>query len=209
MAFYDQNLKRDYARGRWSFPQMSSHLNHENFDRRTVTACVFTNCAEAQLWINGKKRGTRRREDFKNGVIEWTIEYTTDDIEVKGLTDGREVCSYLLQKAAEPKKIKLIPDNIEVTAGDIVHVEVNITDKNGILCQNGEPLVEFSVTGDAEFMGACSGDLSQNMGFTQTKVMTFMGKALAMLKMGSAGADVQLCATSEKLDKAQLKFKVK
>jgi len=209
MAFYDQNMKRDYARGRWSFPQMSSHLNQEYFDRRTVTACVFTNCEEAQLWINGKKRGTRRREDFKNGIIEWTIEYATDDIEVKGITDDKELCTYILKKAGDPKKIKLIQDNKEPAVCDIVHIEINITDKNGVLYPNDEMLVEFSLTGDACIIGACSGDLTQNMGFTQSKVLTSCGRALLMIKMGHTAGNVELCATSQGLEKAQLKFKVR
>ncbi|MCL2210660.1 MAG: DUF4982 domain-containing protein [Treponema sp.] len=210
LAFYDQYMKRDYARGRWSFPQMSSNLNQEYFERRTVTACVFTNCEEAELWINGKKRGLRRREDFKNGIIEWTIEYTTDDIEVKGITDGRQECSYALKKAGESKKIKLIADKSEIDAGDIAHIEVNITDKNGILCAyNNESLVEFSLTGDAVFLGACSGDLTQNMGFTLPKAVISGGKALAMIRIGDTPGIVELCAISERLDKAQIKFKVK
>jgi len=207
-AFYDQNLKRDYARGRWSFPQMSSHLNQEYFENRTVTLCVFTNCEEAELRIGGKKRGARRRGDFKNGIIEWTIEYTTEDIEVKGINNAQEVCSYLLRKADKPKKIKLIPDNIEIKPGDIAHIEISIIDKNGILCPNDELLVEFSLTGGAVLLGACSGDLTQNMGFTQPKAVTFNGRALAMIKAGDAAGDVLLCATSDGLEKAQITFKV-
>jgi len=209
MAFYDQYLKRDYTRGRWSFPQMTSHLNHEYFERRTVTAAVFTNCEEAELWINGKKRGTRRREDFKNGIIEWTIEYTTDDIEVKGIKDGSVICSYLLQKADKPKKIKLIPDNTVFKTGDIAHIEVNIVDENGVLCPNDDLLVEFSLSSNARFLGACSGDLTQNMGYTQPKTVTSGGKALAMVMMGNSQEDAELCATSQGLEKALLKFKVK
>ena len=207
MAFYDQYMKRDYARGRWSFPRMSSHLNHDYFENRTVTAAVFTNCEEAELWINGKKRGTRRRDDFKNGIIEWTIEYTKDDIEVKGLKSGSEVCSYKLQTALAPAKIKLICDKTELSPGDIAHIEVNIVDKNEVLCPNNDLLVEFALTGNAEFLGACSGDLTQNMGFTLPKVVIFGGRALAMVKMGDSNEDAQITVFSQGLEKTELKIK--
>ena len=208
IAFNDQSKKNDYARGRWSFPPMTSHLNHEHFNRRNVNAVTFTNCEEAELWINGKKRGRRKRADYKNGIIEWDIEYTYGSIEIKGFNKNNEVCSYILKTADTPKKIKLIPDLTEIKKGEIAHIEINITDKNDILCQTEDFFIEFSLTGDAVFLGACSSDLNQNLGFTIPKVMTNEGKALAMIKAGENGT-FELCAYSEKLEKAKLKFKIK
>jgi len=209
LAFYDQNIKPDYARGRWSFPPMSSHLNHDHFHRRTVTAAIFTNCDEAELWINGKKMGRRKRADFNNGIIEWTFEYATGNVEVKGYNKGREVCSYALKTAGQAQKIKLSPDKTNLTSGDIAHIEVSIVDKDGLLCPNEELLIEFSLTGDAEFLGACSPDLNQNLGFTLPKVVTSGGRALGLIKAGDSGGTLELRAYSEKLTDASLRFKVK
>jgi beta-galactosidase len=208
IALYDQNIKPNYARGRWSFPQMSSHLNHEHFHRKNVTAAIFTNCEEAEMWINGKKRGARRRADFKNGIIEWAFEYTTGSIEVKGMNKGSEVCSYLLKTADRAKKIKLTADKTLLKAGDIAHIEINIVDKNGILCPNEEALIEFSLEGDAQFLGSCSGDLNQNIGFAFPKVVTSEGKALAIVKAGDSTGGAQLRAYSQNLEEASLRFKM-
>jgi len=210
-AFYDQGIKPDYARGRWSFPQMSSHLNHEHLHRRTVTAAVFTNCDEAELWINGKKMGRRKRKDFENGIIEWTFEYTPGNVEIKGFKGGKEACSYALKTAGQAQKIKLSPDKTGLKAGcgDIVHIEVSVVDKDGLLCPNEELLIEFSLTGDAEFLGASSPDLNQNLGYTLPKVVTSGGRALAVIKAGDSGGTVELCAYSEKLLNASLRLKVK
>jgi beta-galactosidase len=210
LAFYDQNVKPDYARGRWSFPQMSSHLNHEHFYRRTVRAAVFTTCEEAELWINGKKMGRRKRADFENGIIEWTFEYAAGNVEVKGFNGGREVCSHALKTAGQAQKIKLSPDKTSLKAGcgDIAHIEVSVVDKDGLLCPNEELLIEFLLTGDAEFLGACSPDLNQNLGFTLPKVTTSGGRALAMIKAGDSGGNLELRAYSEKLTNASLRFKV-
>jgi beta-galactosidase len=210
-AFYDQNIKPDYARGRWSFPRMSSHLNHEHFHRRTVTAAVFTNCEEAELWINGKKMGRRKRADFNNGIIEWTFEYASGFVEIKGFNNEKEACSYALKTAGDARKIKLSPDRTSLNAGcgDIAHIEVSVVDRDGLLCPDEELLVEFSLTGDAEFLGACSPDLNQSLGFTLPKVTTSGGRALAMIKAGDSGGTVELRAYSEKLTNASLRFKVR
>ncbi|MDR1869267.1 MAG: DUF4982 domain-containing protein [Treponema sp.] len=208
LAFYDQNIKPDYARGRWSFPKMSSHLNHEHFQRMNVSAAIFTNCEECELWINGKKMGRRKRDDFENGIT-WAIEYTYGNVEVKGLNEGREVCSYSLKTAGQAQKIKLSPDRTDIESGGIAHIEINVVDKNGLLCPNEEALIELALTGDGEILGACSPDLCQSLGFTQPKVVTSGGKALAIIKAGDSGGTLELRAYSEKLKNALLRFKVK
>jgi len=207
-AFYDQKIKNDYGRGRWSFPPMSSHLNHDHFNRRTVTIAAFTNCAEAELWINGKKRGRRDRADFKNGIIEWTFEYAAGNIEVKGFNGGKEVCSHTLKTAGQAQKVKLTADKTNLETGGIAHVEINVVDKDGLLCPNDEFLIELAVTGDAQILGACSPDLNDNLGFALPEVVTSGGRALAMIKAGCAGSAVELRAYSEKLKDASLRFKV-
>ena len=209
LAFYDQHLKPNYARGRWSFLNVSSHLNHEYFNRRTVTAVVFTNCEEAALFVNGKTMGRRKRADFKNGIIEWTIEYTQGSIEVKGFNKKNEECSYVLTTAEQAQKIKLITDKTELKPSEIAHIEINIIDKKGILCPNDDALIDFSITGDAVLLGVCSGDLNQNLGYTISKTVTSEGKALAIIKAGDSGGTIELCAYSEKLEKASIKIKVK
>lgn len=208
LAFYDQERKPDYARGRWSFPSMASHLNFDHFHRKNVKAAVFTNCEEAELWVNGKKMGRRKGADFENGIIEWPLEYHGGSMEVKGFNKGKEVCSYVLKTAEKAQKIKLLPDKTKIRAGEIAHIEINITDKNGLLCPNEEELIGFTLTGDGEFLGACSGDLCQNLGFTLPKVVTSDGKALAMIKAGDSSGDLQLRAYSESLENAVVKFKV-
>jgi len=209
LAFLDQGIKPDYARGRWSFPPLSSHLNHDNLHRKNVTAVVYTNCEEVELWINGKKRGRRKKSEEKNGIIEWYIEYTQGNIEVKGFNSGKEECSYALTTAEKPQKIKLLADNVNLKPGEIAHIEVNVTDAKGVLCRTEDQFIEFSLEGDAQYLGACSPDLNQHLGFTASKVMTSQGKALAIIRAGDGPGNIVLRAYSENLEGALSRFKIK
>ena len=210
IAFYNQAEKPNYARGRWSFPSLASHLNLDHFDRRTVTAAVYSNCDEVELWINGKKMGKRNPADFENNIIEWTIEYVTGEIKTIGFRGGKEVCSYTIKTVGAPEKIKLIPDKIQLQAnsGDIAHIEINITDKNGILCQTEDLLIDFALAGDGEILGACSPDFNSDLGFTLPKTYTSGGKALLMIKAGASAGTLELTAYSEKLKTAAVRIKV-
>jgi len=211
LAFYDHAINNNYARGRWSFPPVSSHLNHDHFHRRTVTAAIFTNCDEVELQINGKIMGRRKTVGFPNGIVEWTFEYVTGEITATGYWGGKEVCSHTLQTAGPAKKILLVPDrqNLVFGCSDIAHVEISVVDKNGILCPNEEALIDFSLTGDGEILGACSPDLNSGLGFTLPKTVTSGGRALLLLKAGGSPGILELTAHSEDLKPASLRFKVR
>lgn len=210
LAFYDSSRKPDYARGRWSFPGLSSHLNLEHFSRKTVRAAVFTNCDEAELWINGKKMGRRKPGDFENGIIEWTFEYAPGEVKTIGYRNGKEVCSRILKTAGAPRRILLKPDKKVLAAGggDIVHIELTIADEEGIPCPTEEALAEFSLTGDGTILGSCSPDISGALGYTLPKTLTSGGKALVIVKAGQGTGTLEFGAYSGTLIPAFLKFKV-
>jgi beta-galactosidase len=208
IGFYDQSIKPNYTRGRWSFPAIASHLNFDHFNRRTVTAVIYTNCDEVKLWLNGKKTGCRKRADFTNGIIEWTFEYVQGEIEVIGCRKGKALCNHIVKTAGAAKKIALASDKKTLVcgSGDIAHIEVSITDNEGILCPNEETLVEFALTGDGQILGACSPDLNTNMGFTLPKAVTSGGRALAIIKAGAGRGILELGAYSANLEPSFLRF---
>ncbi|MDR0290303.1 MAG: DUF4982 domain-containing protein [Treponema sp.] len=210
IGFYDQCAKPDYARGRWSSPPVVSHLNIDHFQRRMASAAIYTNCDEAELWINGKKMGRRKPEDFDNGIIEWAFEYAQGEVKVVGFKNGKEACSHVLKTAGEAKYILLSPDRTSLASGcgDIAHVEVSIADSGKTPCPNAELLVEFALTGDGEILGACSPDLNSNFGFTLPKAITSGGKALVMVKAGGSSGTLELTATCENFKPASVRFKV-
>jgi beta-galactosidase len=210
LGFYDGGGRPDYTRGRWSFPQTASHLNLDHFKRRTVKAVVYTNCEEAELWINGKKRGRRRPVDFENGIIEWTFDYEDGGLEVIGLRGGEAVCRHVLRTAGLARRICLSPDKTILQAGrsDIVHIETSITDEVGILCPIGEHLVEWTLRGDGEILGACSPDLNASLGFRLSKAYTSGGKALVIVKAGDSCGVLGLTAYAEGLGAAAFEFMV-
>ena len=208
LAFYDQSIKPDYTRGRWSFPPMASHLNFDHFNHRTVTAVIFTNCDEVELSINNKIVGRRKPGDYSNGIIEWTFEYASGAVNVLGYIQKKQVCAYGLKTAGAAKKISLLPDKNSLAPGGIAHIEVNITDKDGIVCPAEEALVEFALIGDGVILGACSPNLNASLGFTLPKVITSGGKALVMIKAGRSAGTLELQAYSTHLNPSIVRFTI-
>jgi len=200
IGFYDQSIEPNYCRGRWSFPPVVSQLNIEHFNRRTVTAVIYTNCDETELRINGKKMGRRKPADFTNGVIEWTFEYVSGEISVVGYSKGKELCTHTLKTVGPASKILLAPDTKTLASGGIAHVEVSITDEKGILCPNEKTLIEFALAGDGWILGACSSNLNDNLGYSLPKVITSGGRALVIIRAGASPGTLELSAYSASAD---------
>ena len=210
IAFYDHSLKPNHARMRWSFPPVVSHYNLERLGRPAVQAAIYTNCDEVELWINGKKLGSRKPADFENGIIEWLFEYQSGEVKAIGYRNGKALCSHILKTAGPAKTIMLNPDKLTLAANraGIAHVEVSIADERGILCPHEEQLIEFALSGDGEIIGACSPDLNAGLGFTLPKAVTSGGKALLMIRSGGSPGTLELSAYSETLEPASLRFRV-
>ncbi|MDR1221122.1 MAG: DUF4982 domain-containing protein [Treponema sp.] len=210
LSLYDAGGRPDYVRGRWSFPQTASHLNLDHCKRRTVKAVVYSNCDEVELKINGKKLGTRRPNDFENNIIEWTFEYEEGEAEVVGRRNGLTVCSHVLRTAGPARNITLTPDTavLEADCSAIAHVEIAVIDEKGVLCPTEDHLIECTLRGDGEIIGACSADLNDSLGFRFSKTRVSGGRALVVVKAGASAGLLELTAYSEKLASASLQLKV-
>jgi beta-galactosidase len=208
LSFYTQEARPDYTRGRWSFPQTAAHLNLDRSKNRTVKAAVYTNCDAVELWINGRKRGTRRPADFENNIIEWTFEYEAGVLDLIGFREGRRVCGHTLRTAGAARNITLAPDRLEAAQSDIITVAAAITDEAGILCPLEEALIEFSLRGDGAILGACSPDISAALGFSLPKTYASGGRALAVVRAGASAGLLELTAYSEKLAPASVQLRV-
>ncbi|MDR1398702.1 MAG: DUF4982 domain-containing protein [Treponema sp.] len=206
LTFYDNSLKPNYARGRWSFPKTASHLNFEHFKREMVKAAIYTNCDKVELLVNGKLMGCRCPSDFENGIIEWVFEYDEGEIKTIAYKNGAPVCTYTLKTAGPARDILLTPDTTHLDAGDIAHIEVRATDDVGILCPSEDALVEFALSGDGVILGASSSNLNGGLGYTLPKVHLYGGRALLLIRAGASAGALELTAYSERLRPATLRF---
>jgi len=197
LCFYDNAQKNNFARGRWNFPYTASHLNLDHMERRIITAVIYTNCDEAELWINSKKIGRRKPADFENGIIEWPIDYQSGEMKVTGYRDGKEAALHEIKTAGVPAVINLKTDKKNISPFGIAHIEVSITDENGVINPVEDLLLGFSLEGDGKIMGASSPDLNNSLGFDLPRVYTSLGKALVIIKAGASAGDLILSAHSE------------
>lgn len=140
---------------------------------------VYSNCAEAELFVNGISLGVRRRDsaDFPAAGLRWETTLAPGENRVRvearamsGETVRDELTfTYQTEVWGEPAGLRL---TAEAQADGRVYVEARAYDAHGVFCPDAALFVRFGLAGD--------GRLLDNLG-------TIRGSRLVQLASGRAG----------------------
>ena len=130
------------------------HWNFKGREGETIKVWAYTNCDEAELFLNKKSLGKKKLEKY--GHLSWDVKYTPGELLVKGYKKGKTIVTESVKTAGEPQNIVLKPSK----TGDIVLVSVSATDKNGLESPVANNNIRFEVSGPAEILGVGNGDPS-------------------------------------------------
>lgn len=162
---------------------------------------VYSNCREAELFVNGRSQGVRLRnsQDFPGAGLRWqsVLNEGKNEIRVVGTTrvDGKKVTltdslswEYQTAKWGKPENICL--KSVDCGNGQ-VKVEVQLTDRDGIPCLDACHFIRFEIAGD--------GSLVRNQGTMggSSKVQACNGRAFIMVN--SNGGESTVAVKSEHL----------
>jgi len=160
----------------------------------TVRVNCFTNCTEAELFLNGKSLGKKMLADTKDKVIFWNTIYEPGILLVKAFNEGKEVSRDTLQTAGEAYAIQAITDRsyFNVNKKSLAHVEINIVDKNGILVYTAENELTVTIEGPATLLGLESGSSVSHENYKSDKRKVYHGKLLAYIQSQQKTGNIKL-----------------
>ena len=114
---------------------------------------VYSNCPTAELFVNGKSAGQRRRnsQDFPAAGLRWMVKFKPgkNHLRVAAGKNGATVTDeiefeYQTAKWGKPARLKLA----EIARdADTATIEATLFDADGVLCLDAKNLVRFSVAG--------------------------------------------------------------
>jgi hypothetical protein len=154
----------------------------------TVRVNCFTNCDEAELFLNGQSLGKKSLSSFANRIIYWNVVYKPGALKVAGYKNGKAVANYSLKTAGDAYAIKAAI--IKDTAGrsNIVQVPVSIVDKEGSVIYNAENKITVTINGSAMLLGLESGSLSSHEDYKGNSRKAMNGRMIAYLMLlGNSG----------------------
>ncbi|SCW49451.1 glycoside hydrolase family 2 TIM barrel-domain containing protein [Mucilaginibacter sp. NFR10] len=138
---------------------------------------VYSNCETAELFLNGKSCGIKKRnsQDFPAAGLRWVVTFKkgSNNIRVvaqKGKATVTDEINQIYQTDKWDRPAKLIVEKIAEENG-FATVQVKVLDKNGIQCLDAINWLSFSLSGD----GILQDDLGTSGG--SRKVQAYNGRA--------------------------------
>jgi beta-galactosidase len=158
---------------------------------------VYSNCAEAELFVNGKSAGTKKRnsQDFPAAGLRWLAVLQPGANRIKVVArQGKEIITdevtWQYHTAVWSKPVKLILEEDTSFNGDNVRkVNVKAVDEKGVLCLDAANEITFSLAGDGQLI------VDQGTASGSRKVQLANGQGCIFLRTtGNGGAAVVAAA---------------
>ena len=214
----------------WTTDPMIHLLPHWNWDKsfkgKNIPVYAYTNCEEAELFLNGESLGRRikgkdltpikikflRCADtvfYSKYRLSWDVPYKAGELKVVGYNDGKAVAEKVIRTASKPAGLRLDVDRSVITADgkDLSFVTVSVIDKDGNLCPTADNLIHFEVEGEGRLRAVGNGNAATTESFQVPYRKAFSGKCMAIIESSKNEGSISLTAYSKGLKKETIIIK--
>jgi len=190
-------------RSRWNTQEKTLHiLPHWNWQGRegqVTPVFVYTNSNSAELFLNGKSLGIRKKNKSSNQdryrLMWMDVKYEPGILKVVALDDsGRPAGETQVETSDAPYKIVLKADRSKINADgkDISFITVSVVDNQGRPCPTATNTLRFEVQGLGRFKAVCNGDATSLESFQKPVMKLFSGKLVVLVQAGETPGNIKL-----------------
>ena len=163
---------------------------------------VFTSGDEAELFLNGKSLGRKKRGLFEYRLRWDSVRYEPGTLEVVAYRNGAQWATDAVKTAGPPQQLEARPDRAVIRADgrDLAFVTVRVADASGVTAPRADNAIRFAVEGPGEIVATDNGDPTSFVPFSSHERRAFNGLCLVIVraKPGQTGRIV-LTASSDGL----------
>lgn len=197
------------------FAYLCPHWNLKLEKGTVLPVICYTNCEDAELFVNGHSFGMkskgfpcygmteryghfdryRRPANTDDLFLSWDVPFEPGKLEVVGYHDGKEVCRYVVETTGPADSITLAVDQLSLRADgrSVAQVEIRIVDREGRLVPDACPELDFTLEGDGEIIGIDNGDPACHEQWKEKMGRhAFNGMAYAIIRAGQTTGKLKL-----------------
>jgi beta-galactosidase len=152
---------------------------------------VFTSGDEAELFLNGRSLGRKRKGEYEYRLRWDDVLYEPGTLEVVAYRNGARWATAEVRTASSPAALVATPDRAAIRADgrDLSFVTVRVVDAEGRPAHRANDRIRFTVHGPGEIVATDNGDPTSFVPFGSHEREAFSGLALVIVRAtpGSAG----------------------
>jgi len=162
-------------------------LPHWNWPERIgeiTPVHVFTSGDEAELFLNGKSLGRKKKAKFEYRLRWDSVIYEPGELKVDAYKNGIKWAENEVKTSGKPVKLLAAADRDVINADgkDLTFITVRIADKNGLVVPLSNNLIEFSIEGSGEIVATDNGDPTNIVSFSSHRREAFGGLCLVIVR---------------------------
>lgn len=206
-------------RSQWNKDDATLHvLPHWNWKGRegeVTPVFVYTSYPKAELFINGKSRGVREKNDSTLQTryrLMWNeTRYEPGELKVVAYDkDGNRAAEKIVRTAGKPHHLVVTSntDKLAANGDDLAYLTVQVADKDGNIVPVDSRRVKFNVTGAGSFEATANGDPTCILPFQNAEMDLFSGAATAIVRSGSQPGEIKFTVSAKGVKPATYTIKV-
>jgi len=188
-----------FYQSKWTTKPMVHILPHWNWSNGTnVEVWAYSNCDTVELFLNGVSQGVKNVGSSLH--LSWNIPWKEGTLQAKATKGGVVVYDQVITSGSAAK-VQLKPDRKSITADgkDLVYIEVNITDANGVIVPTASNKVDFSVSGPGTIVGVDNGNAISTELYKSNSRKAYNGKCLVIVQASKSTGTIKVTANSNGL----------
>lgn len=164
------------------------------WEGKPIDVEIYTKSPEVNLFLNDKLVGTKpvnRSTEFK---AVFSVPYGAGTLRAEA--GGKSV---VLATAGEPARLRLTADKqvLKADGQSLSFITMEVVDKEGRVCPDAAIPCEVSVSGQAFLMAAASADLKDREPATSSRVTTWKGRAMMVVRSSAKKGKAQVHVKSQ------------
>lgn len=190
-------------KSRWDTEKPTLHIlphwNWEGREGQVTPVFVYTNYDSAELFLNGKSLGIRKKDRSTNQSryrLMWMdVKYRPGTLKVVAYDkDGKPAAEEHIVTAGKPYRLVAEPDRKQISADgqDLAFVTISVVDKNGNPCPTATDELSLDVKGSGNFKAACNGDATSLVPFNTQHMKLFSGKLVVIVQASDKPGNITL-----------------
>ncbi|HEY5654155.1 MAG TPA: beta-galactosidase GalB, partial [Pontiella sp.] len=186
------------------------HWNWPDRGGKITPVHVYTSGDEAELFLNGKSLGRRKKGEYEYRLIWNDVNYEPGELKVVAYKNGKLWAEDRMVTAGEASIIDLKADRNVIAADgyDLSFVTVRISDEQGRLVPKADHLIQFTIEGPGEIVAVGNGNANSHEPFQAQQRKAYNGLCLIIIKSKTdTPGEIQLVASGEGLQEAVLALK--
>jgi beta-galactosidase len=183
------------------------HWTWPGREGQTTPVHVYTSGDEAELFLNGRSLGRKKRGALEYRLRWDEVKYEPGEVRVVAYKNGRRWAEDVVRTAGPAARLTLKADRASIRAdgSDLSFVTVSVADVKGLTVPRAKNRMHFEINGPGEIVAVDNGDPTSHESFQSKERAAYNGLCLVVVrsKAGAPG-QIKLWAYSEGLKSASV-----